>query len=95
MLKQKLVASIFSSVSSKYDLMNNIMSLGLHKLWKQHMVSMIPQKGNLVIIDVAGGSGDITYEITKRNKTAKVILSDINMEMISVGKQKLIKQRNM
>jgi demethylmenaquinone methyltransferase/2-methoxy-6-polyprenyl-1,4-benzoquinol methylase len=96
--KSSLVGEVFSSVASKYDIMNDFMSGGMHRLWKNKMV----QELNFIsgqsykTIDVAGGTGDIALRILKnsRQKNAKISIeiADINEQMLGVGKQRAIDQ---
>lgn len=92
--KQSFVSSVFSAVSKKYDLMNDAMSLGLHRLWKKRFVSQVSVKPGMKYLDVACGTGDITEELIKtlerRNIEAEVTLTDINPEMLKEGKEKFI-----
>ncbi len=91
--KASLVGEIFSSVAKKYDLMNDLMSAGTHRLWKNKMVEEINFSNhdqNYKIIDVAGGTGDIAFRIVKKslekNIEAKIEIVDINQEMLDQGK---------
>jgi demethylmenaquinone methyltransferase/2-methoxy-6-polyprenyl-1,4-benzoquinol methylase len=89
---QTAIKEIFSSVASKYDLMNNVMSLGIHHLWKDCMVRHLTNT-NSSLLDVAGGTGDIVIRYLKKAKISgnmpKVVLCDINQDMIDQGKIKL------
>lgn len=86
--KSKLVENLFSSVSKKYDLMNDIMSLGIHRLWKDEFCSMIPNSATN-ILDVAGGTGDIAIRASNNKKRARhVTICDINYDMISIARNK-------
>ncbi len=64
-----MVASVFSSVASKYDVMNDAMSLGIHRLWKDHFVSKLDPRGGIKVLDVAGGTGDIALRILDHART--------------------------
>lgn len=91
--KTNLVNNVFSSVSEHYDIMNDLMSFGIHRLWKKHFVSMVPRiKG--VFLDIASGSGDIAMKIYKENKLigteSKLILCDINEDMLVQAKKNFI-----
>lgn len=96
--KANLVKEIFSGVAKKYDLMNDLMSAGIHRLWKDKMVEEITnyESGitNLKIIDVAGGTGDIAFRIAKKLRAARKNFSidvvDINQEMLDVGKVRAV-----
>jgi ubiquinone/menaquinone biosynthesis methyltransferase len=95
--KSNLVKEIFSSVAGKYDLMNDLMSLGAHRIWKDKMISEIKintDSENLNFIDVAGGTGDIAFRICKKmqkeGKNFAVKVVDINQEMLDVGHQRSV-----
>ncbi len=90
--KTKLVQNVFSSVASNYDIMNDLMSLGMHRLWKKRFVDIINVEKNDVILDVGSGSGDIVGEILKKKLFNKIYLLDLNKEMLDQGKYKLKKQ---
>jgi len=81
--KTQRVGAVFSSVASKYDLMNDAMSGGMHRLWKDRFVRRVkPQPGEHVL-DMAGGTGDIAFRLAARG--AQVTVSDINQDMLDVG----------
>lgn len=89
--KQGLVADVFSSVASKYDVMNDVMSFGIHRLWKKMALNQTGLKPGQCALDVAGGTGDMSYYLSKQvGPTGKVILSDINADMLEQGRQRLI-----
>ncbi|MBP7190530.1 MAG: bifunctional demethylmenaquinone methyltransferase/2-methoxy-6-polyprenyl-1,4-benzoquinol methylase UbiE [Rickettsiaceae bacterium] len=87
--KSKLVANVFSSVANKYDIMNDVMSLGIHRLWKRRFCSLIPAHANS-IIDVAAGTADIAVGALKANDKRRVTICDINFDMLSAGREKAI-----
>ncbi|MFV9875502.1 MAG: bifunctional demethylmenaquinone methyltransferase/2-methoxy-6-polyprenyl-1,4-benzoquinol methylase UbiE [Rickettsiales endosymbiont of Dermacentor nuttalli] len=91
--KPTLVNNIFSSVANKYDLMNDIMSFGLHRIWKQKMIKLLPNY-NASLLDVAGGTADISilyHKYTKQNNcTPHIAICDINYKMLESGRDKLI-----
>lgn len=91
--KQSLVNSVFSNVADKYDLMNDLMSFGMHHLWKDEFIRQIPNL-NSNILDVASGSGDIALKLAKKAKdrgsNISLTLSDINEEMLRQAKKKSI-----
>jgi demethylmenaquinone methyltransferase/2-methoxy-6-polyprenyl-1,4-benzoquinol methylase len=93
-LKQKLVGDVFSSVAKKYDIMNDVMSMGLHRIWKNKFVDNIHPKNGDRFLDVAGGTGDIALRILRkinsRNIDAEITVSDINLEMLEEGKRNAI-----
>ena len=90
--KNKLVNSVFSQVYKKYDLMNDIMSLGVHRVWKEKFIDWMNPQPNTKLIDVASGTGDIAnLFFTRSNGTGEVICVDPNKEMLSQGKIKLKK----
>jgi demethylmenaquinone methyltransferase/2-methoxy-6-polyprenyl-1,4-benzoquinol methylase len=81
--KTRRVGEVFSGVAAKYDIMNDAMSGGLHRLWKDRFVRRVkPQKGEAVL-DMAGGTGDIAFRLAARG--AEVTVADINQEMLDVG----------
>jgi demethylmenaquinone methyltransferase/2-methoxy-6-polyprenyl-1,4-benzoquinol methylase len=88
--KTKLVNSVFSKVHKNYDLMNDLMSLGVHRLWKRNLINwMNPQPGNQ-IVDVAAGTGDLAKMISKKNNNKNVFCCvEPNKEMLEMGKKKL------
>ncbi|OMH83460.1 2-methoxy-6-polyprenyl-1,4-benzoquinol methylase, mitochondrial [Zancudomyces culisetae] len=93
-MKEKLVAKVFSGVASKYDLMNDAMSAGIHRLWKDYFIrKMAPQPGTK-LIDVAGGTGDIAYRFLNytsnicNDNTSTVHLVDINADMLGEGQKR-------
>lgn len=91
--KRTLVDGVFSDVAGKYDLMNDFMSFGIHRLWKDEFCGMIPNM-NSKILDVAGGTGDIAFRLKERakrqNKDAHIVVSDINHEMLEVCQTRAI-----
>ncbi len=89
--KQRLVDEVFDRVASRYDVMNDVMSGGLHRLWKDAMVAWLapPRAGSsFAVLDVAGGTGDIAFRILNRSAGAAVTVSDINAEMLAVGRKR-------
>lgn len=88
--KGDLVAGVFRSVAGRYDLMNDLMSLGVHRLWKQYAAAQCPVRAGSRVLDVAGGSGDITALLAPRvGPSGQVVLSDINEAMLDVGRARL------
>jgi demethylmenaquinone methyltransferase/2-methoxy-6-polyprenyl-1,4-benzoquinol methylase len=88
--KAGMVAELFSGVAANYDLMNDAMSGGMHRVWKDRFVRRVkPQKGE-DILDVAGGTGDIAFRLAKYG--AHVTVSDINQEMLDVGLERAVKR---
>lgn len=89
--KAKLVRGVFDSVASRYDLMNDLMSLGLHRLWKRTTIDRAGVRPGQKVLDLAGGTGDLTRAFAKRvGDKGQVVLADINGEMLKVGREKLI-----
>ncbi|WP_455477786.1 bifunctional demethylmenaquinone methyltransferase/2-methoxy-6-polyprenyl-1,4-benzoquinol methylase UbiE [Bartonella sp. B10] len=89
--KQSMVDDVFHSVAENYDKMNDILSLGLHRVWKNSMVAWLspPAIPNWKVLDVAGGTGDIAFRILNASqKQAHATILDINGSMLSVGKQR-------
>ncbi|GAA5996169.1 hypothetical protein JCM5350_000489 [Sporobolomyces pararoseus] len=96
-LKESLVKGVFSSVASSYDVMNDAMSLGIHRLWKDHYVNKLAPHGGLKCLDVAGGTGDIAMRILDYarekhgDRELSVKMLDINPEMLEEGKKRFAK----
>tara|TARA_B100001250_G_C19804162_1_gene792465 strand:+ start:941 stop:1675 length:735 start_codon:yes stop_codon:yes gene_type:complete len=91
--KTKLVQDIFTNVSKKYDLMNDLMSLGTHRLWKKEFVNVINPSNHEKIIDVGSGTGDIAKNILKTNFKGELHLLDLNIEMLNIGKRTINKNK--
>ena len=93
--KTKLVNSVFSRVHKKYDLMNDIMSLGIHRIWKNRLIEWMNPQLNDSLIDVASGTGDIAKLFSKKNDNlSKISCIEPNDEMFQVGKLNLEKYKN-
>jgi demethylmenaquinone methyltransferase/2-methoxy-6-polyprenyl-1,4-benzoquinol methylase len=91
--KARRVAGVFGSVASRYDVMNDLMSLGLHRLWKAFTVETSGVRPGDRVLDIAGGSGDLARAFARRvGPTGEVWLSDINAAMLGVGRDKLVDQ---
>jgi demethylmenaquinone methyltransferase/2-methoxy-6-polyprenyl-1,4-benzoquinol methylase len=89
--KASKVGDVFHSVAQKYDLMNDVMSAGLHRTWKRFAVEISGVKAGDKVLDVAGGSGDLSRLFNKKvGATGQVILTDINASMLAVGRDRLI-----
>lgn len=89
--KAGLVRGVFDSVASKYDVMNDLMSMGIHRLWKAEFVAALKPRAGEVIVDLAGGTGDIAERILdKSDQQARVMLTDINEAMVREGRDRFI-----
>lgn len=89
--KQQKVAEVFHSVASKYDLMNDLMSFGIHRLWKRFAIGLSGVRRGQHVLDIAGGTGDLAKAFSREvGATGKVVLSDINESMLAVGRDRLI-----
>ena len=85
------VADVFHSVAGKYDLMNDLMSMGVHRLWKRQTIQMSGVRAGHKVLDLAGGTGDLAMKFSSIvGSEGQVILSDINASMLAVGREKLI-----
>jgi demethylmenaquinone methyltransferase/2-methoxy-6-polyprenyl-1,4-benzoquinol methylase len=85
------VADVFHSVAAKYDLMNDLMSGGVHRLWKRFTIESSAARSGHKILDIAGGTGDLTAKFSKIvGATGQVVLADINSSMLNVGRDKLL-----
>jgi len=90
--KADLVARVFHSVAYRYDVMNDIMTLGLHRLWKRAAIKLTEAKRGDAVLDVASGTGDIAIRLARKvGVDGKVVLSDINDSMLSAAKRKIEK----
>ena len=88
--KQKLVGEVFTSVAGKYDLMNDAMSLGIHRAWKRYFVATAQVRKGDRVLDLAGGTGDIAALLKDRvGDTGEVVLGDINAAMLRAGRDRL------
>ena len=93
--KQKLVAEVFTSVAGKYDLMNDAMSLGIHRLWKRFFVATTQVRRGDRVLDLAGGTGDIAALLKDRvGETGELVLGDINGDMLRVGRDRMTDRGN-
>jgi demethylmenaquinone methyltransferase/2-methoxy-6-polyprenyl-1,4-benzoquinol methylase len=89
--KADRVRAVFSSVAGKYDLMNDLMSFGVHRLWKHFTLSLTGLSAGQRALDVAGGTGDLAVGLARQvGKTGHVVLSDINLGMLCAGRDRLI-----
>ncbi len=95
--KQAMVDGVFDSVAERYDLMNDLMSGGLHRLWKSDLVTWLgPPRAALKpfrVLDVAGGTGDIAFRIAERSPQSEITVLDINEAMLGVGRQRAADRR--
>lgn len=89
--KAQRVAKVFESVAPRYDLMNDLMSLGIHRLWKQFTIELANAKTGDAVLDLAGGTGDLAAKFANIvGKTGHVVLADINYAMLDVGRNRLL-----
>jgi len=88
--KIKLVSNIFSSVANKYDIMNDAMSFGLHRQWKNRMLSISKLKNNDTVLDIATGTGDIALKLLMDKKNINITCLDENKEMLDICKDRFI-----
>jgi demethylmenaquinone methyltransferase / 2-methoxy-6-polyprenyl-1,4-benzoquinol methylase len=84
--KTRRVGEVFSSVARRYDLMNDLMSGGMHRLWKDRFVSRVKPRPGEDILDMAGGTGDVGFRLAGRG--ARVTIADINGDMLEIGRQR-------
>jgi demethylmenaquinone methyltransferase / 2-methoxy-6-polyprenyl-1,4-benzoquinol methylase len=93
--KQKLVGEVFSSVAANYDLMNDLMSLGIHRVWKRYFVATAQAKPGDRVLDLAGGTGDIAALLKDRvGESGELVLGDINGAMLRVGRDRMVDRGN-
>ena len=88
--KEGLVGEVFSSVAAKYDIMNDAMSGGMHRLWKDRFVRRVKPQPGEAILDMAGGTGDIAFRMAERG--ASITVSDINQDMLDVGIERALER---
>ena len=88
--KTRRVGEVFSSVARRYDLMNDLMSGGMHRLWKDRFVARVKPRAGETILDMAGGTGDVAFRMARRG--ALVTVADINADMLAVGKDRAEKR---
>ena len=84
--KTRRVAQVFSSVARRYDVMNDLMSGGMHRLWKDRFVNRVKPRAGEEILDMAGGTGDVAFRMARRG--SRVTVADINADMLGVGEQR-------
>ncbi len=89
--KRELVGAVFDSVAERYDVMNDLMSMGVHRLWKRYAINQTGVRHGQTVLDLAGGTGDLAAKLSERvGKDGTVVLADINESMLSVGRDRLI-----
>src|SRR5574344_3072798 len=89
--KAEKVAEVFHSVAAKYDLMNDVLSGGMHRLWKRFTIELSGVRPGNRVLDIAGGTGDLTRQFSRlAGPTGEVVLADINASMLQVGRDKLL-----
>lgn len=81
--REKLIRSVFSRVAPRYDLMNDLMSFGIHRLWKRHLAGQVGARAGQTIVDLAGGTGDVAARLSGWDRT--VVVCDPSLEMMKVG----------
>eukprot|EP00457_Paulinella_chromatophora_P012421 gb/GEZN01012630.1/.p1 GENE.gb/GEZN01012630.1/~~gb/GEZN01012630.1/.p1 ORF type:complete len:298 (+),score=33.17 gb/GEZN01012630.1/:26-919(+) len=101
--KKAMVGDVFRSVAQNYDVMNDLMSVGIHRVWKEHLVNTLNPQLGMQLLDVAGGTGDVAFrcmeainsnsgmpalETTRKHKHSHVVVCDINSSMLSVGQER-------
>ncbi|KTC97249.1 ubiquinone/menaquinone biosynthesis methyltransferase [Legionella geestiana] len=91
--KARRVGAVFDSVASRYDIMNDVLSLGVHRLWKRFAVSVSGVREGQTVLDLAGGTGDLARLFLPRvGESGRVVLADINASMLSVGRERLLNE---
>ena len=89
--KANLVRDVFDSVASRYDIMNDLMSAGLHRLWKRHTIDQAAVRSGDVVLDLAGGTGDLALKFSQNvGPKGHVVLADINAAMLKQGRSRLV-----
>ena len=88
--KTQLVGRVFSSVADRYDLMNDLMSVGIHRLWKRHFVAGCGLRPGQNVLDLAGGTGDIADLVRRKvQPNGRVLVADINRQMLEAGRRRM------
>ena len=89
--KARKVAQVFDSVASKYDVMNDVMSFGVHRLWKSFTIGVSGVRAGQRVLDLASGTGDLAVEFSRKvGATGEVVASDINASMLTTGRSRLV-----
>lgn len=89
--KKELVGEVFDSVADRYDVMNDLMSFGVHRLWKRFTINQTGVRAGQSVLDLAGGTGDLAAKLYERvGSKGTVVLSDINQSMLSVGRDRML-----
>lgn len=84
--KASMVRGVFNNVADQYDIMNDVMSVGVHRIWKNSLINTLNPRAGMHLLDVAGGTGDIAFRFLDACKGGKVTVADINAEMLRVGR---------
>ena len=91
--KVRKVAGVFDSVASRYDLMNDLMSMGIHRMWKRYTIELSGVRAGQQVLDLAGGTGDLAARFSRLvGRDGNVVLGDINDNMLKVGRDRLLDQ---
>jgi len=86
--KAGMVKGVFDSVADRYDLMNDVMTAGIHRQWKNSLIDSLNPRAGMKLLDVAGGTGDIAFRFLDRSASGHVTVCDINAEMLRVGQRR-------
>ena len=90
--KVEKVREVFDSVAPKYDLMNDLLSFGTHRLWKRRCISEARVERGMKVLDIASGTGDLALALAGRAGHGNVVASDINHEMLEIGAKRLLRR---
>ncbi len=91
--KAGMVHGVFTRVASKYDIMNDLMSMGIHRVWKDAMMDWLAPRPGQKLLDVAGGTGDVAFRFLKRAKTAEAVVCDMTQSMLIEGRKRADAER--
>ncbi|NVJ98513.1 MAG: bifunctional demethylmenaquinone methyltransferase/2-methoxy-6-polyprenyl-1,4-benzoquinol methylase UbiE [Alphaproteobacteria bacterium] len=90
--KADMVKGVFNSVAKRYDIMNDVMSVGVHRIWKNSLIDSLNPRPGMHLLDLAGGTGDIAFRFLDAVRDGTVTVCDINAEMLAVGQERAVAQ---
>lgn len=91
--KSENVAAMFNSIAAKYDFLNHFLSLGIDKLWRRRLVKQLAKSNPAQVLDIATGTGDLSIQLAKYHKSVNITGVDISENMLSIGREKILKRK--